>query len=142
MKKDEISKGLAEIDRADSCAIEVNDAGTRDENDTGLTQDCSVFDLEETPESRGAMAALNARAVAQSCTRFFSDPIDIRRSLIAKRQGAGADTPYGHTCSNIIEQLDGMFDYVRPAWATDVRQTLPWMMNKQIERLERLSRAV
>lgn len=97
------------------------------------------LDLEDIPESRGAMAALNAKEAAQSCTRFFDNPIDVRRALIAKRQAAGWDTPYGHTCSNIVEQLEGMFDYERPEWATDVRQTLPWLMNQQIARLERLS---
>lgn len=30
---------------------------------------------------------------------------DTRRQLIAKRQAAGADTPLGHRCSNLIEQL-------------------------------------
>lgn len=29
-----------------------------------------------------------------------------RRDLIAKRTAAGADTPLGHRCSNLIEQLD------------------------------------
>lgn len=28
------------------------------------------------------------------------------RDLIAKRIAAGADTPIGHRCSNLIEQLD------------------------------------
>lgn len=104
--------------------------------DDGVEQ---FSDINNLHESAGAFAALNAKANFQRVPHFFDDPIHIRRVLIAKRQGAGADTPYGHTCSNIIEQLDGMFSYERPAWATDVRQTLPWMMNQQIERLERLS---
>lgn len=29
-----------------------------------------------------------------------------RRDLIGKRTAAGADTPIGHRCSNLIEQLD------------------------------------
>ena len=29
-----------------------------------------------------------------------------RRDLIAKRQAAGANTPVGHRCSNLIEMLD------------------------------------
>lgn len=29
-----------------------------------------------------------------------------RRELIAKRVAAGADTPIGHRCSNLIEMLD------------------------------------
>lgn len=30
---------------------------------------------------------------------------DTRRKLIAKREAVGADTPIGHRCSNLIEQL-------------------------------------
>ncbi len=29
-----------------------------------------------------------------------------RRDLIAKRTAAGANTPIGHRCSNLIEQID------------------------------------
>lgn len=96
-------------------------------------------DTQETPESLGAFAALAAKAKRQHCTHFFNDPIHIRRTLIVKRSGAGADTPYGHACSNIVEQMDNLFGYERPAWATDVRQTLPHLINYQIQRLERLS---
>lgn len=97
------------------------------------------FDLEDTPESRGAMAALTAKAERQGVTQFWRDPIHIRRSLIVKREAAGADTPIGHGCSNIIEQLENLYSYVRPAWATDECQTLPWMVNQQIKRLAQLS---
>lgn len=96
-------------------------------------------DINNLPESAGAIAALNAKANFQRCPHLFNNPIDIRRALIAKREMAGAETAYGHTCSNIIEILDNLFNYERPAWAADVRQTLPWMMNQQIERLERLT---
>ncbi len=34
------------------------------------------------------------------------DHENARRDLIAKRTAAGADTPIGHRCSNLIEQLD------------------------------------
>lgn len=137
MKKDVISEGLAETDLAGSCQITVNNAETCEPRDTNLTQGCSGFD--PTPESIGAMAALDTKASAQGATRFFDDPIHVRRVLIAKRQAAGAETPYGHACSNIVEILDGLFEYERPAWAKDVRQTLPWLMKQQIERLERLT---
>jgi hypothetical protein len=33
---------------------------------------------------------------------------DTRRQLIAKRNAAGADTPIGHRCSNLIEQLENL----------------------------------
>jgi len=115
----------------------VNESRTCDDVDTGLTQDCSGFD--PTPESMGAMAALTAKANFQGRPHLFADPIHIRRSLIAKRQEAGADTAYGHTCSNIIEILENLFDYERPAWAQDDRQALPGLMNVQIERLARLT---
>jgi len=118
----------------------MNENRTCANDGTNLTQARSGFDLEViTPESAGAMAALSAKANAQGVTRFFSDPIDIRRGLIAKRFAAGADTPYGHTCSNIVEILDNLFDYERPAWATDERQTLHWLMSAQIRQLEQLA---
>lgn len=91
-----------------------------------------------TPEGLGAMAALTAKASAQGVTRFFSDPIDVRRSLMHKGSAAGWNTAYGHACSNIIEILQNLPEHERPAWAKDVRQTLPWSMNHQIGRLERL----
>lgn len=58
-----------------------------------------------------------------------------RRALIARRLAAGADTPDGHTCSNLAEMLPGVADYVRPEWAADERQTLPWMVRQQMKRL-------
>jgi hypothetical protein len=98
-----------------------------------------LFDINNLQESAGAIAALTAKANFQRVPHFFDGPIHVRRTLITKRFAAGADTPYGHTCSNIVEQLDNLFSYERPAWAVDVRQTLPWQINYQIQRLERLS---
>lgn len=60
------------------------------------------------------------------------------RALIAKRNAYGADTPEGHACSNLIEQAGNMPHYVRPEWATDERQTLPWLMQQQMKRLAAL----
>ncbi len=57
-----------------------------------------------------------------------------RRALIAKRDIGGADTPDGHTCSNVVEIIQALPGYVRPAWATDERQTLPWMLKQQMKR--------
>lgn len=34
------------------------------------------------------------------------DPVNVRRGLIAKRVSAGAETPIGHRCSNLVELLD------------------------------------
>lgn len=66
---------------------------------------------------------------------------DTRRQLIAKRNAYGADTPEGHACSNLIEQAGHMPHYVRPEWATDERQTLPWLMQQQMKRLAELKAA-
>jgi hypothetical protein len=61
-----------------------------------------------------------------------------RRALIAKRERRyGADSPKGHACSNLVEQIQNMRTYVRPAWATDERQTLPYLMSLQMKRLAR-----
>lgn len=92
-------------------------------------------------ESEGAFAALNAKANFQHRPHFFRDPIHIRRALIVKREAYGADTPIGHGCSNVIEILENLYHYERPAWATHESQTLPWLLNRQMERLARLSEA-
>lgn len=91
----------------------------------------------DTPESLGAMAALNAKANIQGVTRFFDDPIHIRRALIVKRSEVGADTPGGHTYSNIVEGLDNLAGYETPPWVSHPTQTLPYRVNYQIKRLER-----
>jgi hypothetical protein len=58
-----------------------------------------------------------------------------RAALIAKRLEIGADTPRGQMISNVIEQMENMQDYVRPSWATDERQTLPYMLKQSLARL-------
>jgi hypothetical protein len=63
----------------DQAAPCVNVSGTDGTIDTPLTQPRSGFDLENT-----------------------------RRQLIALRSKLGADTPAGHRCSNLVEQLDAM----------------------------------
>jgi hypothetical protein len=60
---------------------------------------------------------------------------DTRRGMIALRAKFGADTPAGHACSNLIEQMQAMRTYVPPDWATDERQTLPYLMKQQMQRL-------
>jgi hypothetical protein len=104
-----------------------------------------TFDLEDpsasTPEALGAMASLEAKAASQGAASFFADPIDIRRVLIAKRRVDGADTPIGHTYSNIIEILNTWLVHQPQAWATHPSQTLAGKLNYQIARLERLAHA-
>jgi len=88
MEKDEISKGLRSDDLADSCELEANVEGTCDENGAKLTQRCSH--------------AVHGRIDFQL--------EDTRRRLISLRNKHGADSPAGHRCSNIIEQLQNMRD--------------------------------
>jgi hypothetical protein len=53
------------------------------------------------------------------------------------RSTIGAATPTGRTISTIAEQKESMATYVRPEWAKDDRQTLPYMLKQSLERLAR-----
>lgn len=57
------------------------------------------------------------------------------RDLIARRVIAKADTPDGHTCSNLVELLPKLPGYVRPAWASHECQTVPGLIKRQMKRL-------
>jgi hypothetical protein len=59
-----------------------------------------------------------------------------RTRLIATRSAEGADTPNGIAISGIIEQLEKLPNYVRQDWARDERQTLPYLLEKKLARLE------
>ena len=59
----------------------------------------------------------------------------VRAALIAKRLQVGANSQTGHYISTLIEQLENLPSYVRQTWATDERQTLPYMMKRSLERL-------
>lgn len=61
--------------------------------------------------------------------------------LTALRAAHGANTPMGHACSNLLEQIPLMANYVRPGWATHEMQTLPWLIQKQMKRLSALKAA-
>lgn len=54
------------------------------------------------------------------------------------RNEVEAETPMGHVCSNLLEQIPNMATYVRPAWATHESQTLPGLIKQQMEHLGRL----
>lgn len=56
--------------------------------------------------------------------------------LDALRRAHGFNTPIGHSCSNLMEMIPLLADYVRPAWATHPTQTLPWMIERQMKRME------
>lgn len=83
-----------------------NDSATSSLINTGSAQPRSGFDLEDT------------------C-----------RNLIARRVRDGADSPDGHTCSNLVELLPLLPGYVRPDWASHDCQTLPWLIKQQMKRL-------
>lgn len=213
MEKDEISKGLSVNDLAGSCAIGVNSAGTRDENDTRLTQarspgvhgwtyfiriddaikigfasnfkkrisslqtshqkpievlavvPASLVDEFKTHQLfahlrirgewfqndqeliyfiEGAKAAAanltSAPAPARESTKVDETRIMIGR-LAEIRKAYGSDTPMGRACSNLAEQLPHMAEYVRPSWASHEIQTLPWMIQQQMKRIEALKAA-
>jgi len=79
----------------------VNDQRTQADSGTKLTQPRSAFDLE-----------------------------DARRNLIAMRVRFGANTPKGHACSNLIEQVKNM------AGATgDQKASLHKSISKSIAKL-------
>lgn len=61
-------------------------------------------------------------------------------ALQVLRRKHGAESAIGYHCSNLAEQIDEMRGYVRPAWATHKFQTLPWMMEQQIRRIEDLTK--
>lgn len=58
------------------------------------------------------------------------DHEDIRRALTAKRVAAGANTPIGHRCSNLIELLDNY-----RGSAGDDRIRLEYLIRKQMAEL-------
>lgn len=219
MKKDETSKGLSETDLAGSCQSGVNDAGTCELGDTGLTQrrsptvrgskvyfirsgDAIKIGVSINPEQRfgelqvGSALELELLGVIvgdkytekEVHARFErlhirgewfhadpplldfieshargtgdrprSEPIPIpppqRRQpkpraplseearamigrLINVREAHGAGTPIGHACSTLAEIIPNLAGYQRPAWATHRCQTLPWMAEQQMKRIE------
>jgi hypothetical protein len=55
--------------------------------------------------------------------------------LIKQRDVCGAETSRGYALSTLVEQLRHMEFYVRPDWAKDERQTLPYMIQKKMARI-------
>jgi hypothetical protein len=55
--------------------------------------------------------------------------------MIKRREVEGADSPKGHALSNLVEMGDNAESYTRPSWATDRRQTLPYLMAREAARL-------
>lgn len=65
---------------------------------------------------------------------------DTRRALIAKREAHGTESMIGRTCSTLVEQLENLRTYVRPAWAKHEMQTLPYLIGLQMKRLAEIER--
>jgi hypothetical protein len=55
--------------------------------------------------------------------------------MIKRREIDGAESPKGRAYSNLIEMGDNAESYVRPEWAKDRRQTLPYFMEREAARL-------
>jgi len=64
---------------------------------------------------------------------------DLIGNLMKLRNAHGASSAVGQCCSNLIEALCVLPTYVRPAWAQDERQTLPWMIQQEANRLAALT---
>ncbi len=47
----------------------------------------------------------------------------------------------GHAAANLAAIIPALAKYVRPNWAVDERQTLPYLAMQQIRRIERLKAA-
>lgn len=58
----------------------------------------------------------------------------LRAGLIKHREIVKADSPKGHAYSNLVEMGDNALTYVRPGWARDRRQTLPYFMEREAKR--------
>lgn len=63
------------------------------------------------------------------------------RHLTKLRNAHGARSPMGYACSNVMQGLENLRTYVRPEWATDERQTLPYLIMQQTRRIAELKRA-
>jgi hypothetical protein len=62
------------------------------------------------------------------------DILTVRRDLIALREKHGADTPIGHRCSNLIEQLGNL-----QGATGDERKHLEKFIGQSVAELARLS---
>src|SRR4051812_47723786 len=72
-------------------------------------------------------------SLTQPCSQAVPNPLLVARGVY------GYDTPSGHGCSNLNEQMLARPSYVRPTWATHPTQTLGAMMAWQADRLAALS---
>lgn len=95
------------MDMQDRAASSMNDSGTGGEIGTSVTQPCSGSDLDLTYEND-------------------------RRALHHARNRDGADTPDGHTYSNIMELRE---NWVKSKPGDFARQHLPRLMKVQEKRL-------
>lgn len=96
------------------------------------------------PELYAFIKEVRAKAIELQKSRPTIDLSfeDTRRALIAKREAHGSTSEIGRTCSTLVEQLENMRTYVRPAWATYEMQTLPFRIGLQMKRLAELEHRV
>lgn len=66
---------------------------------------------------------------------------DMVSGLMVLRGAHGAESDIGHGISNVLEVLSALKTWVRQPWMSDVRQTLPWIVDQQLKRIARLTAA-
>jgi hypothetical protein len=83
--------------------------------------------------SDGMNESSTCSQVEPKLTQACSWPV-LRAGLIKHREIVKADSPKGHVYSNLVEMGDNALTYVRPDWAKDRRQTLPYFMECEAKR--------
>lgn len=100
--------------------------------------------FQTSPELLAHIATLTGKAAPIRPHRrsvFTPEAAAMISRLSILRTSHGANTPMGHTCSNLIAQIKELRNYVRPAWAQHPRQSLQASIEHQMKRLERFSAA-
>lgn len=94
----------------------------------------------EDPELLAFIEGLKGAADLEPPEKPRKQPDPIICKLHALRDKHGVESAVGYGASNLTEQLHEMKTYQRPAWAKHECQMLPWMMERQVQRIEHLTR--